>query len=160
MKIYKDIDTALTAALNAFSTAKTKEPYNEQYQNTTTEQAAPYPALYWEILEPLNWTDGSNGYLQAGVRLRIHCVVYDITTSRDRLFDFSEAVFQKLSLSILTAGGMDLSSNLTLVNTSLPKRYGNLKVMTHDYACEIFNLSSLPQGQTFDPGPFSLTINP
>lgn len=143
MKVYSDLDEAMENLLTTTS-AKTVEPFNDQYRNTETEHAKAYPAAYFELLEPISWNQAGNQYQQATMRARIHCVVFDIKTTKQKIHEFGQEIFEKLHQVKLYAAHKELTSEWVRSGSSLPKRYKNLKVLTIDFEFEGFDYSTLP----------------
>lgn len=142
MKIYEELDCALGALLDQ-SSAKTVAPFNGQYRNTENDTAKAYPANYYELLEPISFTQSGNQYQQAQVRARIHCVVYDLIDSKEKINKFAQETFELLNQKRLYyADKSELTTPLVRVASSLPKRYKNLKVIMIDVEFEAFDLSS------------------
>ncbi len=155
MKIYDELDSAMEILFGS-TTAKTVEPYNDQYRNTETDHAKAYPAVYFEMLEPINWTQGGNQFQQAKMQARLHVVVYDLTTTKTKLNAFSQEVFLKAHQVVLAdADGNQLTSEWVRIRSSLQKRYKNLKVMQIDFEFEGFDYSTLPTNLS---GPVSFNV--
>lgn len=158
MKIYEELDTALKALLSTTS-AKTVEEFNDQYHHTETDNAKSYPAIYFEVMDPMTFTQAGNQYQQATTKLRMHCVVYDLLASKTKCVDFAQEVFKKLhQIKLYDASNTELSSELCRVNGSMPKRYKNLKVILIDFECEVFDYSTLPDTTLLPPNSFNVTI--
>jgi len=155
MNIYNELDTALAAVLQTTS-AKTVQPYNEQYKSTDTDHARSYPATYYELLDPISFSQAGNQYQQARVRMRMHCVVYDITEGKSKVTTFAQEVFLKLhQIKLYDADQRELTSELVRIGSDLPKRYKNLKVIIIDFECEAFDYSTLPTNLS---GPITFNV--
>lgn len=155
MKLDTEIDTALEAVLIT-TTAKTVEPFNDQYTNTQTEHAKAYPAVYPEVMDPVTYSQGGNAYQQARMRVRFHCVVHDIKTTKAAINTFAQEVFMKLhQLKLYDTVGRELTSEMVRIVSNKPKRYSNLKVLTIDFEFEAYDYSTLPTNLS---GPVNFNI--
>lgn len=144
MTIYSELDRALLAKLSQ-SSAATVEPFNDQYRNTEKDVAKAYPATYFELIEPINYSQAGNDYQQATMRARVHCVVYDIKDSKAKIHAFGQEIFQFLKgQRLYYQDNSELTSPLVRVSSSLAKRYKNLKVLTIDFEFEAYDMTSLP----------------
>jgi len=146
MTIYSELDRALEAKLLQ-SSAATVEPFNDQYRNTEKDVAKAYPATYFELIEPINYSQAGNDYQQATIRARVHCVVYDLKDTKAKIHAFAQEIFMFLKgQKLYYQDNSELTSPLVRVSSTLPKRYKNLKVLTIDFEFEAFDMSTLPTG--------------
>lgn len=144
MNVYSELDTAIQAKLVELTSLKKVEPYNNQYQNTEKDDPKPYPAVYYELLEPVNWQDAGNDWQTAQIRARMHVVVFDVKRTKNDIHAIGQEVFVKMeNVTLLGTGGYILTSKWTRVSSSLQKRYKQLKVITIDFEFEIFDSSSI-----------------
>lgn len=143
MKIYQLFDESLSAVLSEITEFKTIEPYNQQYQNTEKEDAKAYPAVYYELLEPVNWEALLEGLQVASVQARVHVVEFSVKREKESLHDLAQAVFKKLNGSPLYHSGAQLTCELARVSSSVPKRYRQVKVLTIDFKFLLVDVSNI-----------------
>lgn len=155
MKFYQELDDAVILHLDS-TEARTKEPFNDQYENTDTDHAKAYPAVYFELLEPVQWNQAGNQYQTAKVRGQLHCVVYDIKDSKVKIQEFAQQIFLQFhNVKLYDIEQRELTSEWVRVGSSKPKRYGNLKVIQIEFEFEGFDYSTLP---TNLDGPITFNI--
>lgn len=145
MKIYKELDEQVIALAQAAGTPfKTIEAYNEQYQNTTKDDPKGYPALYFELLEPINWIQSGNQYQHAPVRGRLHVVHFSLKTEKTGIHDLSQIAFTAFNQKALfTTPDNQITTEWVRVASSLPKRYRQLKVLTIDFEFNLMDRSGM-----------------
>lgn len=144
MKVYDELDAAIKAKLLLITEFKTAEEYNDQYRNTEKDDAKDYPASYFEFLEPINWDDAGEGWQHAPVTVRIHVVSFTLRRDKVKLHTLGQKVFKAFHKSTLFGtGGYHLTSKMTRVASSVPKRYKQLKVMTIDFSFEAYDNSGM-----------------
>ena len=145
MNVYSELDSAIKTKLQEITEVKTVEEYNDQYRNTQSEDAKEYPAVYFELLEPVNWEDAGNDWQHARIRARMHVVVFDISRTKEKIHALAQLVFLKMDgVTLLGTGGYHLTSKWKRSASSLPKRYKQLKVLLIDFEFEAFDSSSMP----------------
>lgn len=145
MKIYQELDTQAIALVQAATTPfKTIEAYNEQYQNTTKDDAKGYPALYLELLEPINWVQSGNQLQMATVRTRLHVVHFTLKTEKTGIHELAQTAFEVFNQKALfIAPDKQLTTEWVRVASSLPKRYRQLKVLTIDFEFNLIDRSGM-----------------
>ncbi len=157
MKLYDELEGAMQEALEA--TAATVEYYNDQYRNTDKDHAKRYPAVYFELLEPVQFTQSGTQYQQARMRARLHCVVFDLKNNKTAIHDFSQDVFIAMHQRRLKdPENRDLTTEWVRVASTMPERHGNLKVMYIDFEFEAFDYYTLPTNLESAPN-FTIQIN-
>jgi hypothetical protein len=156
MTIYKRLKDAIEAKLQA-STANKIDWYNEQYTNMEAEKATQYPAVYIEMLDPVQWKESGRNYQHGDVVARMHCVVNDVREEPDRAINFAQRVFLSLNGEVLTSAGQQISTELTRTSSNFPKRYGKLKVVLIDFRFEAHDLSAMPVLEDASPVTFNIT---
>lgn len=147
MKVYSELDKAIGAKLGDVPALKTIEPYNQQYENTQTEDAKDYPAAYFELLEPVNWEDAGYKLQTAKVRARVHLVVFTVRRTKDKILNLGQDVLELMSgASLLDSEGSNLTGEWSRVSSSIPKRYKGLKVIKIDFEFQAFDNSTMSNG--------------
>lgn len=148
MEIYNTLYTALKTKLEAIPALKSIDWYNAQYQNTEKEFAEPYPAVYIEFIDPVNFNTGGEKWQHATLRFRAHVVVHDLTTSPLGTLQIAQLVTQMLHGVDLyrTIDNPDpteeqITTKLVRVSGTMPKRFKNLKVSLVDFNCEALDSS-------------------
>lgn len=157
MKVYQELDTQIKAALGAIPTLKTKEEYNDQYRNTESDDAKQYPAAYFELIEPMKWNTAGEGWRHATVQCRIHVVAFDIKRDKGSIHTLGQQVLEKMNGTTLMSTGniYHLTSEWNNIDSSVPKRYKQLKVIILDFEFEAFDPSCMPN---FTQQPVTFTI--
>lgn len=161
MTVYDSFDTACELHIMGSlpSVFGTIEPYNEQDRNTDKEDPKKYPAIYYELLEPINWRTHGDLYQSAKVRMRLHVVEKTLKTPKSRLHAKAQQVFFAFQgAALLLEDTTIVMNNLTRVASTLPKRYRMIQKMEIDFEGELFDLSGMRQfgNSTTTPG-FTIT---
>lgn len=152
MKIFNSIYTVLKSRLNEVSGIRRIDWFNDQYKNTEDEKATRYPAIYIEMLDPVEWKQSGRKFQTGRLSIRLHCVVYDIKDSPDRTIDFCQKVFEHInSKGLYDNTDFQLTTELVRSTTTFPKRYNQLKVVLMDFDCECFDVSNMPVGTAVSP---------
>jgi len=162
MKVYQDWDDSTSVSASQLAGIfKTIEPYNEQYQNTTKDDAKGYPALYFELLEPINWTQAGNGYQTARVRSKMHVVSHSLSRTKQSIHSISQNVLENFSNKrlFIDSTEIQLTTEWVRVASSLPKRFNNLRVVIIDFEFDLIDTSLMPN-LTGAPGETTFTIQP
>ena len=145
MKVYTELDTAIGAKLGEITALDTIEPYNQQYENTQTEDAKDYPAAYFELMEPVNWEEAGNKWQTAKIRARVHVVVFTVQRTKNKIHALGQEVFERLNgCSLIDTAGNNLTGEWTRISSSIPKRYKQLKVIKIDFEFQAFDNTAMP----------------
>lgn len=156
MKVYQELDDCIESYMTN-SDFKKVEPFNDQYQNIKDEDPIVLPAIYWELLEPLEWNLIGNKSQSAEATIRFHVAVKTLTTNKSGIHDFGQRALDRLTGKVFwDSDGNQLTTQLVRVRSSLPKRYAGLKVIQIDFKCQLFDCSLMPNPQqvnfTFNAG--------
>lgn len=150
MMIFELIKNQLEDRVKTTEGVKKVDWYNQQYQFTEKESGTRYPVVYIEFLDPVEWEETGREFQHGDVIIRLHVVVYDVTDSPSRTIAFAQNVFKNVngkSLYMPVVGDNDfqLTTELTRVRTTMPKRYNQLKVVMMDFKCQAFDTSVMPE---------------
>lgn len=139
MKIYNDFETALKTRLTMAGVFKTMAWYNEQDENTDSEKAIAYPAVFYQ-LAPVDWHQLGNGHQSASAVLEITIVTHTLTDTPNIVFSLAEAAHKQLSGKALIQDDVQLTTAMVRRRTDF---YGNrfkmLKKARIEYLFELFD---------------------
>lgn len=152
MIIFNQLYDVLKGRLNAVSSVKKVDWYNDQYRNMDDEKATRYPAVYIEFIDPLVWRQSGRNFQLADCKIRLHCVVFDLTDSPIRTLNVAQDVFLAINgKSLYDTSNFQLTTELVRTESDFPKRYNQLKVEEINFSCEVFDVSDMPQVVATNP---------
>lgn len=145
MIIYNTLYTLIKTQLNGIQDIKLIDWYNEQYQNYDSEKAIPRKAVFIEILDPINWEEMTPG--QSGqVRFRLHCAVFDVKDSPLVALNLTQKVFTALQRkTLLDKDGNQITTELIRSESSMPKRYDQMKVTLTTFVTQLYDASGIDE---------------
>src|SRR5690606_30816116 len=99
-----------------------------QYRNFEDNKAIPRQAVFVEILDPIEWDQMTPG--QSGdVRVRLHCMLYDVKESPVPAMEYTQKIFLALQRKdMMDADGKQLTTEMLRSQSEMPKRYDQVKV--------------------------------
>ncbi len=133
-----------TVITNGLPEVKSFDWFNQQYVNTEKQKAESYPAVYFEILDPQNWQDGSNGLQVATMRIKLHCVVFNLKDEPNAVMELTQKIYLLFQGKALYVDPIQLTSKMSRVSSEFMKRYNQLKVMTLTFEFSYFDNSAEP----------------
>lgn len=141
--IYKLIKQKLEEKLREIPEVKSVDWYNEQYQNTDKEHVEAYPAVYIEILDPVNWIPAGEQMQHGTMNVKLHVVVDSLLLSPEPVMDLSQLVFLKINDSAFNHEEHQITGRWIRTATDMPKRYRKLKVMKTTFEAEVYDLTAM-----------------
>lgn len=136
------LQTSIVANL---PTVKSVDWFNDQYKNTKDQKAESYPAIYIEILDPVNWKQLGDGLQTAKMSIQLHVVLFNLKDEPNAVLELAQllhlAIQQKCLLDV---NEKQITSELCRISSTLPKRYNQLKVMKVTYEFEYYDDSAMP----------------
>jgi|SRR5690554_761660 len=146
MIIYNTLYTAIKQQLNGIQSIKLIDWYNDQYRNYESEKAIPRRAVFVEILDPVNWDQLTPG--QSGeVRVRLHCVIYDVKDSPVPALEFTQEVYEALQRKdMMDVNGHQITTEMLRSESNMPKRYDQVKVTQVTFRAHLYDGSGIEEG--------------
>ena len=156
MKVYSEFENAAQTRLLSVAGVKTVEEYNEQYENTISEDPIGFPAVYFELMEPIDWEQLGNNHQAADVTIKLHVVAFYLKKQQNIINDLAQSVLVKFQgFSMVDSEGNQLSTEWIRSSSTKPKRYGNLKVIQIEFKGRLMDCSLMP---TVTAGTFQFQI--
>lgn len=142
--MYIEIKEAIKTLINAsVPTIKSVEFFNEQYTNTEKQKAEAYPALYIEILDPINWVQMGDGVQAGTMKIQLHTVVVNLSDFPDAVLELEQLVFLALQQNYFKyQDGKEMTSEIIRVSNTLPKKYKTMKVSKSTFEFEFYDHSA------------------
>lgn len=98
MIIFSRIIQAIRTQLALVPEIKKIDEYNNQYENASQEHATAFPAVYIEIVTPLNWETGGNKMQMAqDAQIRLHVVNFSMKEQLNDHYTLTQLVTSKLA---------------------------------------------------------------
>ena len=139
MIIYNELYKAIKQHLNTVTEIKHIDWFNDQYRNYETSKGIPRGQVFVEILDPVNWnqmTPGQNGT----VRVRLHCVLYDVKDSPVPALEFTQKVMKSLQRKdMFDDQDEQLTTEMIRSESNMPKRYNQVKVTHVTFTAELYD---------------------
>lgn len=104
MIIFSRIIQAIRTQLALIPEIKKIDEYNMQYENASQEHATAFPAVYIEIVTPLNWqTAGNKMQIAEDAQIRVHVVNFSMKEQLTDHYALTQLVTDKLANKPLIA---------------------------------------------------------
>lgn len=143
--IYNTLYTLIEAKINAIAGIKSFDWYNQQYFNLESERAEPYPAVYFELQNPLVWKEAGNKMQNAEANITLHICVNTLEDKPNKLFAIVDLVEKAINGKIIfDASGNQVTTELVRGTTDFVLRQKNLKVFKTAFKTEIFDINLMP----------------
>lgn len=119
--------------------------FNDQYKNTKEQKAESYPAVYIEILDPVNWKQLGDGLQTAKMNIQLHVVLFNLKDEPNAVMELAQLLHVAIQRKcLLDVNDKQITSELCRISSTLPKMYNQLKVMKVTYECEFYDDSAIP----------------
>lgn len=141
--IYITIKNKFQEQLATLPAIKSIDWYNEQYLNTEKDEVELYPAVYIEIVDPVDWGTAGDLMQHGKMRVKLHVVVDTLKPTPEPLMNLVQEVFLLINDQAFNNGSVAITSRWNRISTSLVKRYRKLKVMTVTFDAEVYDTTAM-----------------
>lgn len=141
--IYKTLKAKFEEQLRLIPAVKSVDWYNEQYMHTESEQVEAYPAVYIEIMDPVNWITAGDKMQHATVSVRLHVVMDTLSVSPEPVMDLTQTIFLQINDKAFDENAVEITSRWIRIATDFPKRYRKLKVMKVVFEAEVYDFVAM-----------------
>lgn len=143
--IYITVKNKFEEQLRTLPAVKSVDWFNEQYLNTDKDEVEPYPAIYIEIVDPVEWGTAGDKMQHGKMRVKLHVVIDTLKPTPEPLMLLTQDVFLLINDQAFNNGDAEITSRWQRINSSVVKRYRKLKVMTTTFEAEVYDFTPMDE---------------